>query len=481
MHTFEEIRICSPVDPNVAAPEAAIPQAAWEALLRNMVQGLCPPYTPRIRRLAPDHPPPGMGHPRPTGPPHTPPPPHQQWKRHRQGEGKGREGTPRQGGKEAPKVAGRRPQGQGSGGDTTRERETSNGPGRGRIRDRGTEGQDAAAGTRAHTQEGHATTERAAPSHPQRTPRDPWRLTPANICRRSSDLTPYGLHWLMPSGHRNPHRQRRAHPHGEKGLHPPTEPLRTPPRSSQPRPLRQATTPATARASTQAPEEGEDTAAPPRLEARTPRDTGAKHRPPGRATPRTPTSPTSPSGTPEPSRDPASHPTPNRTPQSAASHNTSIPVPHHDTGKSNHHRPQPTPPPRHNTRQHGTPHRSAPPCNAQRQGTPRHQTPQHDAARRGTAQDNTARQGATRHDKAGRTTTQHRPARGSTAKHGTSHHGAAKHTRTPKRGTQTEGLTRASRRTPRNVPHHPAAHRQGATAGPASTAAAHPHKRPPES
>ena len=47
VHTFEEIRSRTPADPNEAAPEAIMPQAAWEALLRDAVQGLHPPYTPQ--------------------------------------------------------------------------------------------------------------------------------------------------------------------------------------------------------------------------------------------------------------------------------------------------------------------------------------------------------------------------------------------------------------------------------------------------
>ena len=46
VHTFEEICTCTPASPNEAAPEAAMPQAAWEALLRDAVQGLRPPPTP---------------------------------------------------------------------------------------------------------------------------------------------------------------------------------------------------------------------------------------------------------------------------------------------------------------------------------------------------------------------------------------------------------------------------------------------------
>ena len=47
VHTFEEMRTHTPADPNEAAPEAIMPQAAWEALLRDAVQGLRPPYTPQ--------------------------------------------------------------------------------------------------------------------------------------------------------------------------------------------------------------------------------------------------------------------------------------------------------------------------------------------------------------------------------------------------------------------------------------------------
>ena len=47
VHTFEEICTRTPGNPNQAAPEAAMPQAAWEALLRDEVKGLRPPYTPR--------------------------------------------------------------------------------------------------------------------------------------------------------------------------------------------------------------------------------------------------------------------------------------------------------------------------------------------------------------------------------------------------------------------------------------------------
>ena len=50
VHTFEKIRTRIPADPNEAALEAIMPQAASEALLRDAVQGLRAPYTPRTLR-----------------------------------------------------------------------------------------------------------------------------------------------------------------------------------------------------------------------------------------------------------------------------------------------------------------------------------------------------------------------------------------------------------------------------------------------
>ena len=50
VQTFEEVRTRTPADPNEAAPEAIMPQAAWEALVRDVVQGLRPPYTPQALR-----------------------------------------------------------------------------------------------------------------------------------------------------------------------------------------------------------------------------------------------------------------------------------------------------------------------------------------------------------------------------------------------------------------------------------------------
>ena len=101
-HSFEEVRTRTPADPNEAAPEAIMPQAAWEALLRDAVQGLRPPYTPQALRqwLQATHPQ-GLGHRRP---PPSPPPPHREGK----GTGKGRardgKGHSGKGAQRAPKL-----------------------------------------------------------------------------------------------------------------------------------------------------------------------------------------------------------------------------------------------------------------------------------------------------------------------------------------------------------------------------------------
>ena len=49
-HTLEEMCTRTPADLNEAAPEAIMPQAAWEALLCDAVQGLRPPCTPQALR-----------------------------------------------------------------------------------------------------------------------------------------------------------------------------------------------------------------------------------------------------------------------------------------------------------------------------------------------------------------------------------------------------------------------------------------------
>ena len=87
VHTFEEVRTRTPANPNEAAPEAIMPQAAWEALLRDAVQGLRPPYTPQALRrwLQATHPQAWA-----TGAPSPPRPSHHHHTRKGQDKGKGR-------------------------------------------------------------------------------------------------------------------------------------------------------------------------------------------------------------------------------------------------------------------------------------------------------------------------------------------------------------------------------------------------------
>ena len=159
---------------------------------------------------------------------------------------------------------GRHSQGQDAGSDTTWGQETTQEPGRGGSGDQDTEEKGTTAGTTTHTQEGHTTTGGPAPPQPHQTPlhtppkqtSDAMRITPAHT-----------------TGHRKPHGERRAHLHGENGPHPQRKPQGTPPHGAPPRPHRQATTPATTKATSQAPEEDEGTAAAPTTRDRNPQRT----------------------------------------------------------------------------------------------------------------------------------------------------------------------------------------------------------------
>ena len=163
--------------------------------------------------VAPDHPAPGMGHRRPTDLANTPPP--------KQRKEKGQRKSPRQGGKERPKVTGRCPHGQGTVCNTTQGQRTTGGPptrGEGKARGHGTGGEGATAGTRTPTTKGHTTTEGQAPPqspHPVDTARPPkrngrteaqggppYRRTPAKMRRRSLDLTPHKPHPVAPIEHK---------------------------------------------------------------------------------------------------------------------------------------------------------------------------------------------------------------------------------------------------------------------------------------
>ena len=82
--TCEEVRTRTPTDPNEATAEGIMPQAAWDALLRDAVQGLRPPLTPRTLRqwLQANHPQAWASS--------APPPPHGHHTGKGQGTGKGR-------------------------------------------------------------------------------------------------------------------------------------------------------------------------------------------------------------------------------------------------------------------------------------------------------------------------------------------------------------------------------------------------------
>ena len=102
VHTFEEVRTRTPANPYEATPEAITPQAACEALLRDAVQGLRPPYTPQALRqwLQATHPQAwAIGAP--------PPPPHHHHTGKGKGTGKGRardrKGHAGKGARKAPK------------------------------------------------------------------------------------------------------------------------------------------------------------------------------------------------------------------------------------------------------------------------------------------------------------------------------------------------------------------------------------------
>ena len=191
-----------------------MPQTAWEALLRHAVQGLCPPYTletlrrwlqtTQARAWA-------IGA---AKPPPQPTPAHR--------EGKGQREGPQQGSRERPKVAGRRPQGQDTGGNATQGQGNTGKQGKGKTRSRGTGGEGTPTGARRHTKEGHTTPEGRPSPHPpnKSTRRDLQRRTPTKTRRRSPDQTPHEPRQVAPTDHRAPHRGRRVHPDGRKALQP---------------------------------------------------------------------------------------------------------------------------------------------------------------------------------------------------------------------------------------------------------------------
>ena len=200
MHTLEEIRSCTPADPNEAPLEDIMPQAACEALLRDAVQGLPPHYTPGTLRqwLQATHPQAwAIG---------APPPPHH----HHTGEGKGTgEGRARgrdghshgsaQGDRQAPIGTGHRERHNVGAGNHQRARKgREQGP---RRRERGQHGgqRDPHAG-RAYNDGGTS-----APPPPADAARPPGAHA-SKTCRRSANSPPYGSHRHTPTSHRKSHR-----------------------------------------------------------------------------------------------------------------------------------------------------------------------------------------------------------------------------------------------------------------------------------
>ena len=123
---------------------------------------------------------------------------------------------------------------------------------------------------------------------------DQRRPTPTkhpNTHHRSKHRTPCGSHQRTPTGHRKPHGERRAHLHGENGPHPQRRPQGTPPHGAPPCPHHQPTTPTTTKANSGTRRGRKHGRGTHDYGPTPPEDTGPRHRPPGRATPRTVTRP----------------------------------------------------------------------------------------------------------------------------------------------------------------------------------------------
>ena len=223
MQTFEEVRNRTPADPNKPAPEATLPQPAWDAVLRDAVQGLRPPYTPQSPApMASGHPPPGLGHWRPPlGPTTTTPGEGRARARGGQGterdtQARGRGRAPSEG--QTPIGTGHRKRHNVGAGNHPRTRKGQvRGP---RRRERGHHGrrQD------PHPWKGiprRRDQRRLTPADPARVPA---AHTP-NTRRQSTNQTPYRTHQRTPTSHPKPHRRWRAHLQGRNGLNPQRKPL----------------------------------------------------------------------------------------------------------------------------------------------------------------------------------------------------------------------------------------------------------------
>ena len=223
-----------------------------------------PPTPPKPSASGSRPPTPGLGRRRPLPTPPLPPPPHQEGAGQGQGKGKGHQGALRQEGTEGPQVRA----------GTRRDRTPEATPHGGRKPPKNQEG----AGTGTKTRRKRAPRQAPRPTPRKGTPRrgDQRRPSPTkhpNTHHRSKHRTPRGSHQRTPTGHRKPHGERRAHLHGENGPHPQRKLQGTPPHGAPPRPHRQATTSATTKATSQAPEEDEGTAAAPTTRDRNPQRT----------------------------------------------------------------------------------------------------------------------------------------------------------------------------------------------------------------
>ena len=157
-----------------------------------------------------------------------------------------------------------------------------------------------------------------------------FRGAPPNTHGRSKHRTPYGSHQRTPTSHRKPH--------GEWRPHPQRKPQRTPPHGAPPRPHHQATTPATTRATSQAPEEDEGTATATGARDRNSQRTRDQGRGPQGGQPhgRLPDPPARAARPGPDNTDPARHRHPTAPPRPPASH-TPARTPHQDTGQADLH------------------------------------------------------------------------------------------------------------------------------------------------
>ena len=206
VHSFEEIRTRTPADPNEAALEAIMPQAAWEALPRDAVQGLRPPYTSRTLRqwLQATHPQAWATGAPPPHPTTTTPERERAWARGgqgAQGENPARGPGSAHGDRQASLGTGHRERHNVGAGNHPRAREgREQGPG-------GRETEDITAGTRTHTQEGHATTKETSAPPPSAVAARPPGAHAPDTRRQCASRTPYGSHQRTPNSHRKPHRE----------------------------------------------------------------------------------------------------------------------------------------------------------------------------------------------------------------------------------------------------------------------------------